>query len=314
MSRGRTAAAMLGAAMARVPTLLRPAVMPKPGLFIRSFAPALVTVASCAAFADQHVASLVAEFEQHSGARLVFVRDQLPQGDYYEVLKPLDEARQAAAATICLREASKYPRGFLAASGFKAVGVFAACVSRTGDGFRPYNETERGYFYFGIYNGEDGVAVSFYNEAQLPLTFHHEIFHHVDSTHRGVTESWWMISHDDNAFRAAVAGEHRYPAPTISESDLRTLRQRSSGSVLRNTVSDYAAKNPREDQAETARYLMSHLPDALLQAVERPRLARQPAHPACDSRVRASHSRRSGLRLVPRRGAQANSDRAAPTA
>lgn len=42
--------------------------------------------------------------------------------------------------------------------------------------------------------------------------------------------------------------------------------------MLETTVSKYAAKNPAEDKAETARHLMSTLADSLVQAVERPQL------------------------------------------
>ena len=156
--------------------------------------------------------------------------------------------------------------------GLKVVGVFAACVSKTGDGFRDYEKQLGGYRYYGIYNRVDAVAAAYYSDGQLPLTFHHEIFHHIDATQQGQTASW-QLSSDDVFFRAAVSGRKRYPAPTVAADDLAALRDLGRGNTLRGAVSDYAAKNAREDQAETARHLMSALPDSLLQAIEQPNLA-----------------------------------------
>ncbi len=227
--------------------------------------------ANAATATEPDLDALRRQFEQYSGARLVFARAELPSGRYYDVLEPLSASMKAEAATICLGEARKYPPGYFGEVGLKAVGVFAACVSKTGDGSRAYDNQLKGYRYFGIYNGVDAVAAAFYDVPQLPLTFHHEIFHHVDSTHRGTTESW-QLSSDDAIFHAALSGLEPHAAPAISADDLAALRGRCSGFTLRGAVSPYAARNSREDQAETSRHLMSTLPDSLVQAIEQPEL------------------------------------------
>ena len=235
---------------------------------------ALGALAWLAARADAapSLAELQAEFRAVSGARLVFDRGQLPAGGYHDVMPDLDAARQLAAARIALAEVRKYPPGYLGRIGLHAVGVFAACVSRTNDGFHHYDADLGGYLYFGIYNGKDGVAAAYYNDDQLPLTLHHEIFHHIDATRGGVTSWADYARSDDERFARAIAGQERYPALAIGPLDLAELRKRSHGWVLEGAVGDYAGKEPGEDQAETARYLMSALPDALLQAALRPQL------------------------------------------
>jgi hypothetical protein len=104
------------------------------------------------------------------------------------------------------------------------------------------------------------------------LTFHHEIFHHIDSTRRGENHVWHLTS-DDVVFQAAVSGRSRYAAPALAADELAALRGRAEGYTLQDAVSGYAAKNSREDQAETARHLMTSLPDSLVQAIEQPELA-----------------------------------------
>ena len=94
---------------------------------------------------------LLRKFKEYSGAELVFHREDLPEGRYHDVLKPLSDSRKAIAAAICVEEASMY--------------------------------------------------------------------------------------------------------------------------TLQDAVSDYAAKNSREDQAETARHLMSMLPNSLVQTIDQPELA-----------------------------------------
>ena len=232
----------------------------------------LVVVAPSSAI-EPDLQVLLREFRDHSGAQLVFDRQDLPPGRYYDILKPLNDQRKANAAAICLTEARKYPRGYLGDVGLKAMGVFAACVSKTGDGFRrSYDQQLGGYRYFGVYNRSDAVAAAYYSDGQLQLTFHHEIFHHIDSTAAGKTESW-LLSSDDAVFQAAISGKKPYAAPQITAEDLAALRSRRIGIPLPGPVSEYAAKNSSEDQAETARHLMSTLPDALVQIVEQPRLA-----------------------------------------
>lgn len=212
------------------------------------------------------------QFETYTGAKLVFQRENLPQGKYHDMLPPLNDSQKLRAAEICLDEAKLYPQGYFGAVGLKAIGVFAACLSKKGDGFREYDRQLKGYRYFGVYNGQDALAAAFYSEGQLALTFHHEFFHHVDSTKDGVTEKWLLAS-DDALFQAAVSGLRPYPALNVSSEDLDALENACIGMILKDSVSAYAAKNPREDQAETARHMMSNLPNAIVQAVQRPGLA-----------------------------------------
>lgn len=214
---------------------------------------------------------LVREFREYSGASLVFRHADLPPGRYHDVLYPLVEARRANAAAICLREVKKYPPGYLGNAGLKAIGVFAACVSKTGDGFRAYDAELGGYRYYGAWNGADGVAAAYYTNDQLPLTFHHEVFHHLDATYQGKTAPEHYAS-DDPQFQAAVSGRQQRPAPAIAAGDLASLKRLQEGYLLRGAVSDYAAKNSGEDQAETARHLMTNLADCLVQTVEQPEL------------------------------------------
>lgn len=233
---------------------------------------AALGVAAPANTAEPELDALRRQFDQYSGARLVFHRADLPQGRYYDILEPLTHSMKVEAATICVNEARKYPPGYFGEIGLKAVGVFAACVSKTGDGFRAYDRQLGGYRYFGIYNGSDAVAAAYYDTGQLALTFHHEIFHHVDSTHLGRTESW-QLSGDDAEFHAALSGVYAHAVPAIAADDLAALRGCCREFTLQDAVNEYAKKNVREDQAETARYVMSHLPDSLLQAIEQPQLA-----------------------------------------
>lgn len=210
-------------------------------------------------------------FEQLTGVALVFDEGELPRGTGYDRMPSLDANRRADAARILLDEARKYPPGYLAQVGLKRVAVFAALVDGHGDGFRPYDPERGGYVYFGQWNGEDTIVAAFYNAQQLPLTFHHEVFHAVDGTSGGETHRRNFTA-DDPRFLAAISGEAPYPAARISEADLAALGQRAAGRVLRDAVGDYSAKNPGEDQAETARHLMTALPDALLQAARHPEL------------------------------------------
>jgi hypothetical protein len=223
--------------------------------------------------AERDLESLLAEFKEYSGAELVFRREELPEGRYHDVLKPLPDSKKAMAATICLEEVRMYPPGYFGEVGLKSVGVFAACASKlTTDRSRPFDKGLGGYRYFGVYNGSDAIAAAFYSDGQLALTFHHEIFHHVDSTVDGETESW-QLSSDDAFYQYAISGIKPYTAPPIASDDLAALRDRCYGFTLEDAVSDYAAKNSREDQAETARHLMSMLSNSLAQAIEKPELA-----------------------------------------
>jgi hypothetical protein len=172
---------------------------------------------------------------------------------------------------ILVNEAKKYPRGFLGAIHLQTVGVFDAVASKQDDGFHPYIEELGGYRYFGEWNHENAIVAAYYTDEQLPLTFAHEVFHHVDGTRGGVTK-YAYFDDDDERFARAVAGKEPYAAPKISVEDLAALERRGTGARLEEAVSKYAAKNPGEDQAETARWFTSHLADALVQVVKEPTL------------------------------------------
>ncbi len=244
---------------------MRPSRRIAPPLFLAIIAPFLVAAVS--APPDD-----VAAFEAYSGARLVFDRIALPPGDYYDRMPPVPVAKRARVAAIALREVRKYPPGFLGAIGLKVVGVFAACVDDEGDGFRPYDQKLKGYRYFGQWNGRDALVSAFYSGGQLPLTFHHEVFHHVDATVDGKVERFPNFAADDDRFRGAIVGAPAYAAPVVSAADHLALKARAEGYLLEGAVGAYASKSAGEDQAETARYLMDALPDALLQVVDQPSL------------------------------------------
>jgi hypothetical protein len=220
---------------------------------------------------NESIAQLQKAFADYSGARLVFTVKDLPEGSYHDTMPSLDEKGQYRAARIALREARKLPPHYLRKMGLKAVGVFAACVSNQGDGFRPYDERLKGYRYFGIYNGKDAVVAAYYSDAQLPTTLHHEIFHHVDATLRGETKYTAHFVRDDR-WQAALSGAEPHRAVPIAPSDLAGLQKLCAGRVLEKAVSGYAEKSVGEDKAETARYFMTMLPDALVQMATRPEL------------------------------------------
>ncbi len=219
----------------------------------------------------ESVAQFQKAFADYCGSRLVFAVKDLPEGTYHEVMPPLDERGQLRAARIALHEIRKLPPRYLEKMGLRAVGIFAACVSTQGDGFRPYDEQLKGYRYFGIYNGKNALAAAYYTDAQLPTTLHHEIFHHVDATRRGETKYTANFVRDER-FKAALSGEEPYGALRIPDADLAALKKLSKGYLLENAVSKYAEKSVGEDKAETARYLMTTLPDVLVQMATRPDL------------------------------------------
>jgi hypothetical protein len=220
----------------------------------------------------ESVAQVQKSFAEYSGARLVFTVKDLPEGSYHDVMPSLDEKARLRAAQIALREVRKLPPRYLERMGLKAVGIFAACVSNQGDGFRPYDEELKGYRFFGIYNGKNALAAAYYSDAQLPATLHHEIFHHVDATLRGETKFTARFVRDER-FQAALSGEEPYRSLRIVDTDLAALKKLSTGRVLERAVSKYADKSVGEDKAETARYLMTALPDALVQMATRSKLA-----------------------------------------
>ena len=73
-------------------------------------------------------------------------------------------------------------------------------------------------------------------------------------------------------YRQALAGTQPYPPPLIRPGDLAELQRVSQGELLEGAVSKYAEKAAEDDQAETARYLLTTLTGALVQTVERPDL------------------------------------------
>ena len=229
-----------------------------------------IVLMSSTAHADE-LDDLTQLFEEWSGASLVFERSQLPRGSWFEKTPAMTHKRRLDAARILVKEVMRYPPGYLKHIGFRTFGAFDACADPETDGFRPYLKRLGGYRYFGLWNGRDAAIGAYYTDGQLPLTFHHEIFHHVDATQGGRTSRANFLS-DDPRFRAAVKGKQRYAAPRLSNAIIRALKSRSGGNVLRSAVSDYSDKASGEDQAETARYVMSHLADALVQVVEQPNL------------------------------------------
>ena len=230
---------------------------------------AFLVVAVTSFHGRRRLARLVREFEEYSGTRLVFDRGELPPGEYHDIMVTLPDARKAKAAEICLQEAQKYPPGYLGRSGLKTLGVFAACASKRGDGFRRYDAKLGGYRYYGAWNQADACVAAYYYDHQLRLTFHHEIFHHLDAAcaRRSGTDR-----DVDRRYREALAGKAPYPSPSIRPADLVALKRLSQGEILEDSVSDYAEKTIGEDQAETSRYFLTTLADGLVQIVERPDL------------------------------------------
>lgn len=221
--------------------------------------------------AKPSLAQLEKAFSEYSGSRLVFALKDLPEGTYHDRMPSLNEDGRLRAARLALREIHKLPPRYLEKMGLKAIGIFAACISDQGDGFRPYDQPLKGYRFFGIYNGKNALAAAYYSDSQLPSTLHHEIFHHVDATLQGQTKFTVNFVRDER-FQAALSGAERYPALHLTEADLTTLRKLSKGQVLEKAVSSYAEKSVGEDKAETARYLMMTLPDALVQMATRAEL------------------------------------------
>lgn len=221
---------------------------------------------------DQRISELQKQFREYSGASLVFMEQELAPGKYYDKLPTLDKALQMKAAEIALREVKKYPPGLLRELDLKTFGIFAACISSSNDGFHAYDNRFGGYRWYGLYNMEHGAVGAFYSESQLPLTIHHELFHVIDNNVRGVREFPKHYEGDDAALTKALRGEKPYPALAINDRDLSALKERARGVVLESAVSAYSQKELGEDQAETWRWVMTNLPDAIVQCVERPEL------------------------------------------
>ncbi|MBT9560463.1 MAG: trypsin-like peptidase domain-containing protein [Myxococcales bacterium] len=205
------------------------------------------------------------------GTELVHDKARLPDGSWFEIARPVPEARRARVEAILAREAAKYPPGFLAGIGLRAVGVFSGLASTQNDGFHTWDESLGGYLYYGLWNGRDAVMVAWYSDAQVVLTFHHEVFHHIDSVVRGAFQKGAFHS-DDARFARAVSGEEPYEPAVIEPALLKRLRALSGRKRLADAVSDYCTKNPGEDQAETARWFMTNLAGGLVQAADAPEL------------------------------------------
>lgn len=210
-------------------------------------------------------------FLERTGARIVFSRNELAEGTYYDSLPPLPLERQVRAAEMAVREAQKYPKEFLAKIGLKTFGIFEACISHTNDGFHDYDPRYGGYRWYGLYNFGHGAVGAYYTDAQLPLTIHHEIFHAVDAHYRGEKGTRHYES-DNLRFSQAIQGDVRYPSLALPPSTLAELKKIARGFVLQDAVSAYTTKSPDEDQAETARHFMMNIADSLIQAAERPQL------------------------------------------
>lgn len=214
----------------------------------------------------------VAAFERWTGARLVFTRKEAPRQVLYATTPALSAERRRQAAEILYAHALNYPKGLFAKIGLTTVAVFAGCGDPEGDGFRPWVESLNGYRYFGRWHEVGAIAACYYDDVQLPLTFHHEVFHHIDATHAGRT-AYRYFSSDDDRFARALSGDEPYPGLELDPRTLRSLRAVAGGHVLEEAVARYAQKSAGEDQAETARWLQTNLADGLIQAAVRPELA-----------------------------------------
>src|SRR5207253_2491424 len=95
-----------------------------------------------------------------------------------------------------------------------------------------------------------------------PLTLHHEIFHQVDAKR---ADGDGDAPNRDERFKQILDGKTVYKAAALTRGEKASLDKIAGGHLLEDVVGDYCKKSPGEDKAETARWLMSHLPDALLQ-------------------------------------------------
>jgi S1-C subfamily serine protease len=235
-------------------------------------APRLTAIATSADVAlKDKVTDLQDRIQKHIAGKVVFSRQELSEGDYYDKLPLLPLDRQVKAAEIALREVQKYPAGFFEKIGLKTLGIFEACISNTNDGYHEYDSRYGGYRWYGIYNFNQGAVGAYYSDAQLPLTIHHEIFHAVDAHLNGVKGMQYYES-DNDPFYRATSGQALYPGLSLPVHILSDLKKVARGAVLRDAVSEYTKKSPDEDQAETARHFMMNIADSLIQAAERPEL------------------------------------------
>lgn len=213
----------------------------------------------------------VRAFEEWTGATLLFTRAETPSEVLYETTPELSSSRRRAAARILYAHALHYPKGLFKRIGLDKVSVFAGCGDPEGDGYRPWVKALNGYRYFGRWHEIGALAACYYGDVQLPLTFHHEVFHHVDATVASRTD-YGHFRTDDARFARAISGEEPYPGLDLDARTIAALRAAADGDVLEEAVGDYAQKSAGEDQAETARWFMTNLADGLLQAALRPEL------------------------------------------
>ena len=232
----------------------------------------VATLLAAAPAAAQSLEAVTSEFEAVSGARLLFTRAELGRERWYTIMMELPPQARAKAAAIALREVKRYPPGYLKAIGLRRVGLFAGLAAKTNDGFHEWRRELGGFAYLGMWNHRDGLVAAAYSEEQLVRTLHHEIFHHVDSTRDGRMDDARHAPQSSAAFAAALQGRRPYAAISLGEEELAALRERATGEPLVDAASRYCSKSPREDRAETARWVMAHLPEALLQAATRPEL------------------------------------------
>ncbi len=218
-------------------------------------------------------AGLVVEFEDWTGATLAFTRAALPPGRWYSLMRPLSGERRTQALKLAVREARRYPRGYLRAIGLKTFGLFSACGAKVNDGFHEWSEELGGYAYLGMWDHRTAAMAAYYDEDSLVRTFHHEVFHHVDATRDGVTSDRAHFADSRERLAAALSGKSPGAPLALSPEDREGFEAASAGrpATLVGPVSPYAQKAAIEDRAETARWLMMHLPQALLQIARDPK-------------------------------------------
>ena len=243
-----------------------------PGLTsLRELAKLPVLPVSADASLRAQLDQLQSEIQKHIGGKIVFSRQELSEGTYYDALPALSLERQVRAAEIAAKELQKYPSGFFEKLGLKTFGIFEACISNTNDGFHVYDPKYGGYRWYGLYNFDHGAVGAYYSDAQLPLTIHHEIFHAADAHDQGA-KGMLHYESDNARFVIANTGQQKYPALSLPPATLADLKKVGRGTVLQDAVSAYTTKSPDEDQAETARHFMMNMADSLIQAAERPEL------------------------------------------
>jgi hypothetical protein len=232
----------------------------------------LLLLGSATARADE-AAELQAQFEDHTGIPLVFEKKALPPGPWYRVLVPLEPERKVEALKLVVREMKRYPRHYLKSVGLTVFGLFAGCGAKTNDGFHEWSESMKAYAYLGMWDDKNAALAAYYDEDKLVRTFHHEIFHHVDATRHGVPDLKKVYPLAKARLAAALSGKAPFPAlPLTPDEEAELVKRAGDAPPLADQVSAYSKKSLAEDRAETARYVLMHLPAALLQASRSPRL------------------------------------------